>query len=143
MIRERESLRGPDGQMEEVFQQTGMSDAASLPPERRQHRRLQMHLPLEFCRASESAAGRHHTVTRDVSTGGIYFETAMDDLRKGELLDIEMTIPPGEGHFPYQGRVSSVARVIRMEVPSGLVGRVANRRMGVGVAFRESFKLSF
>jgi len=137
------SLRGPDGQMAEIFQQTGMPEAGSLPPERRKHRRLQMHLPLEFRRATESAAGQHHTMTRDVSTGGIYFETAMDDLRKGELLDIEMTIPPGEGHFPYQGRVSSVARVVRMEKPSGLSGRTANRRVGVGVAFRESFKLSF
>ena len=129
--------------MAEIFQQTGMQEASSLPPERREHRRLQMHLPLEFRRATESAAGQHHTMTRDVSTGGIYFETAMDDLRNGELLDIEMTIPPGEGHFPYQGRVSSVARVVRMEKPSGLSGRTANRRVGVGVAFRESFKLSF
>ena len=129
--------------MEEIFQQTGMQDATSLPPERRKYRRLQMHLPLEFRRVSEPATGQHHTVTRDVSTGGIYFETAMDDLRKGELLDIEMTIPPGEGHFPYQGRVSSVARVVRTEKPSGSVGRIVNRRMGVGAAFRESFKLSF
>ena len=129
--------------MEGISQQTGMQDAASLPPERRKHRRLQMHLPLEFRRVTESAAGKYHSVTRDVSTGGIYFETAMDDLRKGELLDIEMTIPPGEGHFPYQGRVSSVARVVRTEKPSGSAGPTANRRMGVGAAFRESFKLSF
>ena len=137
------SLRGPDGQMAEIFQQTGMQEAGSLPPERRKHRRLQMHLPLEFRRATESAAGQHRTMTRDVSTGGIYFETAMDDLRKGELLDIEMTIPPGEGHFPYQGRVSSVARVVRTERPSNSAERTANPRMGVGAAFRESFKLSF
>ncbi len=129
--------------MEEVFQQTGMEQAGSLPPERRKHRRLQMHLPLEFRRATESAAGQYHTMTRDVSTGGIYFETAVDDLRKGELLDIEMTIPPGEGHFPYQGRVSSAARVVRTEKPLGLAGRAANLRVGVGVAFLESFKLSF
>ena len=137
------SLRGPDGQMAEVFQQTGTREAGSLPPERRKHRRLQMHLPLEFRCATESVAWQHHTMTRDVSTGGIYFETAMDDLRKGELLNIEMTIPPGEGHFPYQGRVSSVAKVVRMEKLSGLAGQVSNRRVGVGVVFRESFKLSF
>ena len=129
--------------MAEIFQQTETQEAGSLPPERRKHRRLQMRLPLEFRRATESAAGQRHTMTRDVSTGGIYFETAMDDLRKGELLDIEMTIPPGEGHFPYQGRVSSVARVVRTEKPPGSAEHTANRRMGVGVAFRESFKLSF
>ncbi len=129
--------------MEGIYQQSGTQDTASLPPERRKHRRLQMHLPLEFSRVAEPSAGQYHSVSRDVSTGGIYFETAMDELRKGELLDIKMTIPPGEGHFPYQGRVSSIARVVRTQKPSASAQRTANLRMGVGVAFRESFKLSF
>ncbi len=129
--------------MERGYQHIGTQDAASLPPERRKHRRLQMQLPLEFSRVSEPAAGQCHSVTRDVSTGGIYFETAVDDLRKGELLDIKMTIPPGEGHFPYQGRVSSIARVVRTEKDLTSAERTANSCMGVGVAFRESFKLSF
>ena len=126
-----------------IYQQTGTQEAAALPPERRKHRRLQMRLPLEFRRVNELSAGQYHSVTRDVSTGGIYFETGLDDLQKGELLDIEMTIPPGEGHFPYQGRVSSVARVVRTAKSSASAGRTANPRMGVGAAFRESFKLSF
>ena len=129
--------------MEGTYQHIGPQDAAPLPPERRKHRRLQMHLPLEFSRVAEQTASQCHSVTQDVSTGGIYFETAMDDLKKGELLDIKMTIPPGEGHFPYQGRVSSIARVVRTKKGSISAQPSANLRMGVGVAFRESFKLSF
>ena len=128
--------------MEGMYQQTGTQDAAALPLERRKHRRLQMHLPLEFRRANEMSAGQCHSVTRDVSTGGIYFETGMDDLRKGELLNIEMTIPPGEGHFPYQGRVSSVAKIVRTDKPGSDL-ELTNPRIGIGAAFRESFKLSF
>ena len=112
------------------------------PRERRKYRRLQMHLPVEFRRASETSSGYHRSVTRDVSTGGLYFETVLDDLAKGELLDIEMTIPPGEGHFPYQGRVSSVAKVVRTE-KSASGAEMINPRVGIGAAFRESFKLSF
>ena len=129
--------------MAEIYQQTGTQDAAALPPERRKHRRLQMHLPLEFRRVSEPSSGQYRSVTHDVSTSGIYFETGLDDLQTGELLDIEMTIPLGEGHFPYQGRVSSVASVVRTEMPSTATGDAPKVRIGIGAAFRESFKLSF
>jgi len=58
-------------------------------------------------------------------------------------LDIELTIPPGEGYFPYQGRVSSVAAVVRTEKLAALAGQISNPRIGVGAAFRESLKLAF
>ena len=128
--------------MEGIYRQTGTQDSASLPPEQRKHRRLEMRLPLEFRRVSEPDAGQHRSVTKDVSTGGVYFETVLDDLRKGELLNIEMTIPPGEGHFPYQGRVSSVAKIVRADKPAADAA-LTNPRVGIGAAFRESFKLSF
>ena len=129
--------------MEEIYTHSGTQGVSPMPPERRKHRRLQMHLPLEFRRVAESNTQRCRSVTQDVSTGGIYFETMQEGLHKGELLDIEMTIPPGEGHFPYQGRVSSVATVVRTDKHDGSAGATSNPRMGIGVAFRESFKLSF
>ena len=128
--------------MSEVYGHTGSQEARPVPRERRKHRRLQMHLPVEFRRSGQTVTGFHHSVTRDVSTGGLYFETVLDDLGKGELLDIEMTIPPGEGHFPYQGRVSSVAKIVRADKPAADAA-LTNPRVGIGAAFRESFKLSF
>ncbi len=129
--------------MEGTYTNTGTQGVSPMPSERRKYRRLQMHLPLEFRRVAESAGQQYRSVTHDVSTGGIYFETVLDNLREGELLDIEMTIPPGQGHFPYQGRVSSVAKVVRANKHAGSANAVSSLRMGIGVAFRESFKLSF
>ena len=129
--------------MDEIYAQTGTPESVPSPPERRKHRRLHMSLPVEFRRVGQSSTGRHRSVASDVSTGGIYFETMLDDLRKGDLLDIELTIPPGEGHFPYQGRVSSTAAVVRTEKLAKSAGLISNPRIGVGAAFRESFKLAF
>ena len=126
--------------MDETYAHIGTPEAIPSPPERRKHRRLRMALPVEFRRSGELSAGPYRSVARDVSTGGIYFETMLEDLRKGELLDIELTIPPGEGHFPYQGRVSSVAAVVRTEKLAPLGIQIANPRIGVAATFRESFK---
>ena len=129
--------------MDEIYAQTGTPESVPSPPERRQHRRLCVSLPVEFRRVGQPAMDLHRSVARDVSTGGIYFETMLDDLRKGDLLDIELTIPPGEGHFPYQGRVSSTAAVVRTEKLAKSAGQFSNPRIGVGAAFRQSFKLAF
>ena len=126
--------------MEEIYAQTGTPQSVPNPPERRQHRRLRMSLPLEYRRAGHPSTQLHRSVVRDVSTGGIFFETMLDDLREGDLLDIELTIPPGQGHFPYQGRVSSTASVVRTEK---LAGQIASPRIGIGAAFRKGFKLAF
>ena len=129
--------------MDQTYAHIGTPEAIPGLPERRKHRRLRMALPVEFRRSAELSVGPYRSVARDVSTGGIYFETMLEDLRKGELLDIELTIPPGEGHFPYQGRVSSVAAVVRTEKLVSLGLQITNPRIGVAAAFRESFKLAF
>lgn len=129
--------------MDDTYAHTGIPEAIPSPPERRKHRRLRMALPLEFRRSAQPSVGPYRSVARDVSTGGIYFETVLEDLRKGELIDIELTIPPGEGHFPYQGRVSSVAAVVRTEKSASSASQITNPRIGVAATFREPFKLAF
>ena len=126
--------------MDEIYAQAGTPESAPNPPERRGHRRLRMSLPLEYRRLGRPSTELYRSVVRDVSTGGIFFETALDDLKKGDLLEIELTIPPGEGHFPYQGRVSSKAEVVRTEK---LVEQISTARLGVGAAFQKGFKLAF
>jgi len=126
--------------MDEIYAQTGTAESVPNPPDRRMHRRLRMSLPLEYRRVGRPSTELHRSIVRDVSTGGIFFETVLDDLRKGDLLEIELTIPPGEGHFPYQGRVSSTAAVVRTEK---LAGQISAPRLGVGAAFQKGFKLAF
>ncbi len=83
--------------------------------ERRKHRRLPIQLPL-ICRdpqgTNEHVLVRSKTV--NVSTGGLYFETLAHDIKPGQPIEVELTIPPGDGHFPYQGRVTATGEVIRI-----------------------------
>ncbi len=110
--------------------------------ERRTHRRLEIRLPLQYCLASETGADVCRTVTRDISTGGLYFETDDLDIRQGMLIDLELTIPPGEGYSPYQGRITCTGEVVRVDstdLPSG----ADTRRVGIAARFREGLRLAF
>ena len=117
--------------------------------ERRQHRRLAIRLPLECYPAD---AGRDHalrTVTANISTGGLYFEIdRMEGVSVPEpnrRLHVELTVPPGDGHFPYQGRVSSVAEVARREdIPPPSPADTAHpARVGLAAKFLEPLRLAF
>jgi hypothetical protein len=111
--------------------------------ERREHRRLAIRLPVECSRANSSPGHAWRTATGNISTGGLYFEV---DLLEGDappemnaLLNVELTVPPGDGHFPYEGRLSSVAEVRRCEV----LPVADTRRFAIGAQFREPLKLAF
>jgi hypothetical protein len=84
--------------------------------------------------------------TINVSTGGLYFETLSDEVRPGQRLELELTVPPGDGHFPYQGRVMADAEVIRVhDLPPKLTaeGMAHLARKGVAASFNAGLKLSF
>jgi len=110
--------------------------------ERRMHRRLEIRLPLEYCLLGDAEGNVCRTVTKNISTGGLYFETDDEDIRPGMVLSLGLTIPPGEGHFPYQGRVTGTGEVVRV-TPLGEAGPGKPRRIGVATRFCESLKLSF
>lgn len=87
-------------------------------------------------------------MTSDISTGGIYFEADLNDgavdLPVDTLLDIELTIPPGDGHFPYEGHLKSVVQVVRSEeLGERLSSNAGRRRLGVAARFCEPLKLAF
>ena len=117
-----------------------------MEQERRRHRRLPIQLPL-ICRAPdcpERILVRSKTI--NVSTGGLYFETLSDDVRPGQRIELELTIPPGDGYFPYQGRVLADAEVIRVaDLPPKVTGEGLAHlpRKGVAASFSTSLKLSF
>ncbi len=114
--------------------------------ERRRHRRLPYQLAL-ICRAPDSPERiLVRTKTINVSTGGLYFETLSDEVQPGQRLDLELTVPPGDGHFPYQGRVTAAAKVVRVAdlPPKSMSEGLAHLpRHGVAAAFQAGLKLSF
>ena len=112
--------------------------------ERREYRRLDIRLPLECRRRDGGEESSFRTVSLNVSTGGLYFEADMEDLQPGMLLDLELTVPPGDGHWPWHGRVSAVGEVIRVcTIDPGTEAGSRARRVGVAARFRERLKLSF
>lgn len=120
-----------------------------MEAERRQHRRLAIRLPLE-CYSSLTGRERAlRTVTTDISTGGLYFEA---DLPEGasppdpnSLVQIELTVPPGAGYSPYEGRVSTVAEVLRSDrlKHQARSGGAGPDRVGIAAKFHEPLHLTF
>ena len=110
--------------------------------ERRRHRRLEIRLPLQYCPTDDSGINMCRTVTRNISTGGLYFETDDPEIRPGMTIDLELTVPPGEGYSPYQGNITSKGEVIRVD-DLGASANAGSRRVGIATRFRDGLRLSF
>lgn len=118
------------------------SATVTTKQERRRHRRLDIRLPLQYCPGNDSGVNVCRTVTRNISTGGLYFETDDLEIRAGMTIELELTIPPGEGYSPYQGHITSMGEVVRVD-DLGPSANASTRRVGVATRFRDSLRLSF
>ena len=83
--------------------------------DRRAHQRLAVRFPLEYRIVDLEEPPIHRSISRDISPGGVSFETDCDHIEVGTNLVVDLLVPPGEGHFPYAGRVRSDGRVVRVE----------------------------
>jgi c-di-GMP-binding flagellar brake protein YcgR len=117
--------------------------------DKRQHRRLAIRLPLEYRLQGEGDEPKVRTVTKNISTGGVYFELdLLDGMKEPEVnhqLNIDLTVPPGDGHSPYQGKISSVAEIVRcrkLDRPSALK-KHTHPRLGIAARFSKPLRLSF
>lgn len=112
--------------------------------ERREHRRLEVRLPLAYRRTDAARVSDLRTRTINVSTGGLYFETTDEMLRPGVELDLELDVPEGDERFPPHSRIKTTGRVVRCEVLTDTeAGTVEFRRLGVGAQFEKGLKLVF
>ncbi|UCE99858.1 MAG: PilZ domain-containing protein, partial [Planctomycetota bacterium] len=77
-------------------------------PEKRKYKRVPITLDLS-CRKVDSPDEKlylGHTV--NVSPGGLYFETTVDTFEQGNLLKVELSIPPAAGLLEFGGRISGL-----------------------------------
>ena len=82
---------------------------------RRMHKRLPLKISV-MCQTVGICGGNTFTGnTVDVSPGGMLVDFKNRGLSDGQLLSVEMSVPPTEGLLEYGGRFSSYARVIRLE----------------------------
>ena len=83
--------------------------------ERRIHQRHQLKLDV-FCQTVGLAGGRFYSgSTVDVSPSGVLVEIYETGLGIGQLISVDMPVPPGEDMLDYGGRFSGYARVVRIE----------------------------
>ena len=81
--------------------------------EKRKFRRLPVSLDL-FCRQVGSSGDKScRGCTVNISSGGLFFETATTPFEFGNLIRVDLSIPPTEGLLELGGRISGFARVLR------------------------------
>ncbi|NIA17185.1 MAG: hypothetical protein GWO86_02440 [Planctomycetes bacterium] len=112
---------------------------AATEAERRRHRRLPMRLAVlyRFMDSSDGAPRRGKTL--NVSTGGLLMEIRQDGMSAeiGHLMKIDMQTPEAGGLFELGGRISGVARVIR--VPGELPAKHDRSRIALQFCQRPRF----
>ena len=87
-----------------------------MEEERRRHKRFPLKLSI-FCQKVGITDGRIYSGrTINVSPGGMLVEMKAGDISDGQLLSVEMTVPPTEGLLDFGGSFSSYARVVRSDV---------------------------
>ena len=82
--------------------------------EKRYHQRLPLRLRVHCQTVGLSSGKSYNGNTVDVSPGGMLVELSEPGLQEGQLLSIEMHVPPTTGLVEYGGRFSSYARVCRI-----------------------------
>jgi len=81
--------------------------------EKRRFKRLQITLGLSCREVGSTTDALYNGCTINVSPGGLYFETADAAFETGNLLKVELTIPPTPGLLEFGGRISGFGRVLR------------------------------
>lgn len=135
-----------------------MDPIAPHPVDRRADRRLEIDFPVAFHPAPPDAAStpaasqtsappereiRSRGTALNVAPGGVYFETEDDSLKSGQLIELEMTLPPAAGSSPYFGRGAAVAEVLRVVRLPTLSPPGSAPRFGVAARFRERLRLNY
>ncbi|HQE28325.1 MAG TPA: PilZ domain-containing protein [Phycisphaerae bacterium] len=114
-----------------------------MQADRRQHQRLALRLPLE-CRMA-GVVQPFRSCTRDISTGGVFFELDVPEQtprpQVGSAVQIDVIVPPGPGHSPYDVQILAAAEVVRCDRLGD--GRGSGDRLGIAARFKQPLQLRF
>jgi hypothetical protein len=110
--------------------------------EKRKFKRLQIKLDLLCHKAYSTVKESHIGRTTNVSPGGLYFETETDVFKPGNLLTVELSIPPTIGLLQSGGSISGFGKVLRTHTISGARKNTENysARSGVALEFCQPLK---
>ena len=112
--------------------------------EKRDHKRLPLKLEV-LCRKVGTPSVIAYTGNSvNVGPGGMLMEVQGRGLGTGDLISVEMSVPPTEGILEYGGRFTSYARVLRIHDtahPSGPNRKRGSLTQKIALEFCESPKL--
>ncbi len=81
--------------------------------ERRRDRRLKLNFPVQ-CFSVDQRKLLERTVTSDISSAGVQFESSAEHFEPGSQVRLVFTIPPGEGHMSASTELTATAQVLRV-----------------------------
>ena len=84
-----------------------------MDKDRRGDQRLPLKLTVICQKVGQSPGDVYAANTVNVSSGGMLMEINDRQLSQGDLLSIEMSVPPTKGLLEYGGKFSSYARILR------------------------------
>ena len=101
--------------------------------DRRLHRRLALRLAVLCHRVGASAHRPYTGNTVDISPGGALMEIDAMGLVAGQVLRVEIAVPPAEGLLDQGGRFTTHGRVVRVEPspPESAGARPATQRIAL------------
>jgi len=79
-------------------------------PEKRSHRRLGAKYNISCRKVGSTTHTSYDGCTVNVSPGGVYFETETGIFEQGNLLQVELSIPPTSGLLEFGGADSASGR---------------------------------
>jgi hypothetical protein len=91
----------------------GIGKQVMNSPEKRKFRRLPTTFGLSCRKVGSTEERLYEGCTINVSPGGLYFQTADDAFKPGDLLKLELSIPPTAGLLEFGGKISGFGRVLR------------------------------
>lgn len=111
--------------------------------EKRRHRRLEVRLSLGYRKLNSDTDAAYHSTTKNVSTGGVYFETTDEDLNPGDMLEFELGVPPSDNRFPKNMTITTTGEIRRRILLEGKIRDNGNSysRYGVAAQFQQGFDL--
>jgi hypothetical protein len=111
--------------------------------EKRKFKRLQIKLDLLCHKAYSTVKESHIGCTTNVSPGGLYFETETDVFKPGNLLTVELLIPPTTGLLQFGGSISGLGKVLRTHTISSHQKDTENSSVRSGIALEFCQPLNF
>ena len=110
---------------------------------KRKFKRLGVVFEISCRRIGSQASQAYGGYTENIGPGGVYLRTKTNTFKRGDLLKIELSIPPKSGLLEFGGKMEGFAKVLRADniCRCSTDNALSDRRYGVALQFCHPPKL--